>query len=164
MNLSSAPYAPDVDEFAAVGLTAEPCRNIPGVRLAEAPVSIECRVAQIVGLTPSTGATCTNLLLSDADIDVYEAIGLAAIPAVYVYDTTGKMVKRFDNDSGEFGDEGFTYEAHIVPLIEKLLDAGGAVAVQLREFVRHGVECVAGARSWLVVFAGGKIAGPLMGC
>lgn len=63
MNLSSAPYAPDVDEFAAVGLTAEPCRNIPGVRVAEAPVSIECRVAQIVGLTPSTGATCTNRIV-----------------------------------------------------------------------------------------------------
>ncbi len=31
------------------------------------------------------------------------------------------MVKRFDNDSGEYGDEGFTYKDHIVPLVEKLI-------------------------------------------
>ena len=69
----------------------------------------------------STKATCTNLLLSDADVDVYDKIELAAIPAVYVYDTAGRMVKRFDNDSGEYGDEGFTYKDHIVPLVEKLI-------------------------------------------
>jgi len=59
--------------------------------------------------------------LSDADVDVYELIKLASIPAVYVYDTQGKMAKRFDNDAGDYGDEGFTYEDHIIPLIEKLM-------------------------------------------
>jgi thiol-disulfide isomerase/thioredoxin len=83
----------------------------------------ESKKLSVLKFLKSTKATCTNLLLSDADLDVYEAIGLAAIPAVYVYDTKGKLAKRFDNDSGEYGDEGFTYEDHIVPLIETLLEA-----------------------------------------
>ena len=83
----------------------------------------ESKSPSVMKFLESTKATCTNLLLSDADLDVYEAIGLAAIPAVYVYDTKGNLAKRFDNDSGEYGDEGFTYEDHIVPLIETLLEA-----------------------------------------
>ena len=82
----------------------------------------ESKKPSVIKFLNSTEATCTNLLLSDADIDVYESIGLAAIPAVYVYDTQGNLAKRFDNDSGEYGDEGFTYKDHIVPLIEKLID------------------------------------------
>ena len=82
----------------------------------------ESKKPSVIKFLNSTKATCTNLLLSDADIDVYESIGLAAIPAVYVYDTQGNLAKRFDNDSGEYGDEGFTYKDHIEPLIEQLID------------------------------------------
>lgn len=81
----------------------------------------ESKKTAVMRFLKSTKATCTNLLLSDADIDVYETIGLAAIPAVYVYDAGGKLIKRFDNDAGDYGDEGFTYEDHIVPLIESLI-------------------------------------------
>ena len=82
----------------------------------------QSKIRPVMKFLLSTKATFTNVLLSDPDLDVYESIGLAAIPAVYVYDTQGKLAKRFDNDSGEYGDEGFTYEDHIVPLIEKLID------------------------------------------
>ena len=81
----------------------------------------ESKKPSVMKFLKSTKATCTNLLLSDADVDVYDKIELAAIPAVYVYDAAGRMVKRFDNDSGEYGDEGFTYKDHIVPLVEKLI-------------------------------------------
>jgi thiol-disulfide isomerase/thioredoxin len=81
----------------------------------------ESKKPAVIKFLESTKATCTNLLLSDADVDVYESIKLASIPAVYVYDTQGKMAKRFDNDAGDYGDEGFTYEDHIIPLIEKLM-------------------------------------------
>ena len=81
----------------------------------------ESKKPSVMKFLKSTKATCTNLLLSDADVDVYDKIELAAIPAVYVYDAAGQMVKRFDNDSGEYGDEGFTYKDHIVPLVEKLI-------------------------------------------
>lgn len=60
MNQSSAPYPPEVDEFAACGLTAVPCRNIPVPRIAESPVAIECKLAQIITLTPSSGLPCPN--------------------------------------------------------------------------------------------------------
>jgi len=89
----------------------------------------ESKKPSVMKFLKSTQATCTNLLLSDPDLDVYESIGLAAIPAVYVYDIHGKLAKRFDNDSGEYGDEGFTYKDHIVPLIEELMaeDSDSAV-------------------------------------
>lgn len=82
----------------------------------------ESKKPAVMTFLTKTKATCTNLLLSDADVDVYEKIGLAAIPAVYVYDQDGKMVKRFDNDSGDYGDEGFTYKDHIIPLVKSLID------------------------------------------
>lgn len=60
MNQSSAPYPPGTDEFAATGLTAVPCKNIPVMRVAEAPVSIECKLGKIITLTPSSGLPCQN--------------------------------------------------------------------------------------------------------
>lgn len=60
MNQSSAAYPPETDEFAASGLTATPCRNIPVPRVAESPVAIECKLAQVITLTPSSGLPCAN--------------------------------------------------------------------------------------------------------
>jgi len=48
MNLTSADYPPEVDEFAVTGLTARPGARVRAPRLAEAPISLECRVAQVV--------------------------------------------------------------------------------------------------------------------
>ncbi|WP_126975938.1 flavin reductase family protein [Frigidibacter oleivorans] len=60
MNATSAPYPPEIDEFAAAGLTPAPCRNIGAPRVAESPVSVECRLSQVIDLVPATGAPCTN--------------------------------------------------------------------------------------------------------
>lgn len=60
MNQSSAPYPPEIDEFEASGLTAVPCRNIPVMRVAEAPVAVECKLSQVIALTPSSGLPCHN--------------------------------------------------------------------------------------------------------
>lgn len=48
MNLTSGEYPPDVDEFVLAGLTAAPSVKVKAPRVAEAPISMECRVAQIV--------------------------------------------------------------------------------------------------------------------
>jgi flavin reductase (DIM6/NTAB) family NADH-FMN oxidoreductase RutF len=48
MNLSSGDYPPAVDEFALTGLTAAPAVRVRAPRVAQAPISLECRVAQIV--------------------------------------------------------------------------------------------------------------------
>ena len=48
MNLTSGEYPPEVDEFALTGLTAAPGIKVKAPRVAEAPISMECRVAQIL--------------------------------------------------------------------------------------------------------------------
>ncbi len=48
MNLTSGEYPPDVDEFALAGLTAAPSVKVRAPRVLEAPISMECRVSQIV--------------------------------------------------------------------------------------------------------------------
>lgn len=60
MNQSSARYPPEIDEFEAAGLTAVPCKNIPVMRVAESPVAVECKLSQVITLTPSSGLPCTN--------------------------------------------------------------------------------------------------------
>ena len=62
-----------------------------------------------------------NFISSTPDEDLYEKIDLASIPVAYVYDTSGALRKRFDNEKQEYGEEGFNYEKHIIPLIEQLL-------------------------------------------
>jgi flavin reductase (DIM6/NTAB) family NADH-FMN oxidoreductase RutF len=48
MNLTSGEYPPEVDEFALTGLTAAPGVKVKAPRVAEAPISMECRVVQIL--------------------------------------------------------------------------------------------------------------------
>jgi thiol-disulfide isomerase/thioredoxin len=65
--------------------------------------------------------TVQNFISSTSDFDIYDKIELASIPAVLVYDREGKLLKRFDNDKNDYGDEGFTYAEHIGPLVEQAL-------------------------------------------
>ncbi|MHB8576621.1 MAG: flavin reductase family protein [Dehalococcoidia bacterium] len=48
MNLTSADFPPGESEFAAAGLTPVPCDLIRAPRLLEAPVSMECRLTQVI--------------------------------------------------------------------------------------------------------------------
>ena len=48
MNLTSGEYPPDVDEFALTGLTAAASIKVKAPRVAEAPISMECRVVQML--------------------------------------------------------------------------------------------------------------------
>lgn len=50
MNATSAEVGPEVDELALAGLTAVPSTHVRPVRVAEAPVQMECRVVQLVPL------------------------------------------------------------------------------------------------------------------
>ncbi len=62
-----------------------------------------------------------TVLSTEADTVVYEEIGLAAIPATLVFDSTGKLSKRFDNDSNEYGPNGYSFESQVIPHVEALL-------------------------------------------
>ncbi len=68
-------------------------------------------------------AEIINIISSTPDEDLYKNLNLAAIPAAYVYGPDGKLIKRFDNEKQEYGEEGFTYEKQITPLIDKTLQA-----------------------------------------
>lgn len=48
MDRTGQDFAPDVDEFAAVGLTPVPARVVRAPRIAEAPVHFECRVLHVL--------------------------------------------------------------------------------------------------------------------
>jgi flavin reductase (DIM6/NTAB) family NADH-FMN oxidoreductase RutF len=50
MNLTSGEYPPGVDEFALAGLTAVPGVRVRAPRVAEAPISLECRLSQIINV------------------------------------------------------------------------------------------------------------------
>ena len=48
MNLTSGDFPPEVDEFALTGLTAAPGVKVAAPRVLEAPVSMECRLVQVI--------------------------------------------------------------------------------------------------------------------
>lgn len=79
----------------------------------------------VLGFLKRMKAGFDNVLLSVPVDEFFQQIDLASIPAVYVYDRDGKVRKRFDNDRGEYGPSGFTYEKDILPLVEQLLTEKG---------------------------------------
>jgi flavin reductase (DIM6/NTAB) family NADH-FMN oxidoreductase RutF len=62
MNASCAAVPPEVDEFQLAGLTPAASRLIAVPRVAESPVSFECRVTQIVQLQGLDGAAVETWL------------------------------------------------------------------------------------------------------
>lgn len=67
MNASAAIVPPEVDEFALAGLNPAASRAIAAPRVAESPVSFECRLTQMIRLTAANGKeTDTWLTLGEA--------------------------------------------------------------------------------------------------
>ena len=58
MNATSEEFPSDVDELVAAGLTPLPSSRVRPVRVAEAPINMECKVVQLVPVgDPTNGAT-----------------------------------------------------------------------------------------------------------
>lgn len=76
---------------------------------------------EIIRVLTEVGAKGRNLVSKEADTELYQRIGIASIPVVYVYDRTGQLAKTFDNEKGEYPGEGFNYADHIAPLVESLV-------------------------------------------
>jgi thiol-disulfide isomerase/thioredoxin len=66
-------------------------------------------------------ASFQNVISSDPDEDVLKALDAFSVPVVQVYDRDGNLRETFTNDDDLYGDEGFTYQRHIIPLIETSL-------------------------------------------
>jgi thiol-disulfide isomerase/thioredoxin len=63
-----------------------------------------------------------NVLSIDDPDALHARLKLAAIPAVYVYDSSGTLRQRFDNEDPD-RDE-FTYDKDVIPLVLSLLAEG----------------------------------------
>ena len=84
MNQSCAAVPPEVDEFVLAGLTPVASREIAVPRVAESPVSFECRVSQIVLLQGAAGNTVETWLVLGEVVAVHIA---QALLRDGVYDT-----------------------------------------------------------------------------
>ncbi len=103
MNLASGTYAPEVDEFVISGLTPIPSDLVNVPRVAESKVNLECRLLQIVDVSPEplggslVLGTVVRFHLDDAlvrnyrvDPDLLNAIGRMGGP------TYARTRDRFD--------------------------------------------------------------------
>lgn len=77
--------------------------------------------AEVLKFLGEQKAEFQNILCSEPDTDVYQTLHLAAVPAVLVYDKSGQLRKRFDNENDEYGKEGYKYDPHVAGLVETLL-------------------------------------------
>lgn len=73
MNASCQAVAPEVDEFALAGLTAAPSRLVGAPRVAESPVSFECRVTQVIQLQRASGETVPTWLVLGEVVGIHIA-------------------------------------------------------------------------------------------
>ena len=70
----------------------------------------EEQVPKVKKFLESQGATFDNVLSSeDADV-LYPKFHLASVPAVFVYDKTGQLRKRFDNEDAQGEADVFNYD------------------------------------------------------
>ena len=71
-------------------------------------------------------ASFRNYLSTTEAFEFLEQIDVPSMPAVFVYDGSGKLAKRFDSSLLEEGEEEpFTYEDDINPFIATLLKKSG---------------------------------------
>lgn len=73
MNASCAAVPPEVDEFALAGLTPVPSRRIAVPRVAESPVSFECKLSQVLRLQGADGTPVDTWLVLGEVVGVHIA-------------------------------------------------------------------------------------------
>ena len=73
MNTSCTAVAPEVDEFTLAGLTAAPSRLVRAPRVAESPVSFECKLTQVIQLQRASGEMVPTWLILGEVVGVHIA-------------------------------------------------------------------------------------------
>ena len=71
MNLSCAAAPPEVDEFVLAGLTPQAGRIVQAPRVAQSPVSFECKLSQVVRLKSAAGADLDTWLVLGEVVGVH---------------------------------------------------------------------------------------------
>ena len=99
MNASCASVPPEVNEFELAGLTPAPSRLIGAPRVAESPVSFECRVTQIIQLQGADGAVVPTWLTLGEVVAVHIAQEMLKAG---VYDTAAAQPILRGGGSGDY--------------------------------------------------------------
>lgn len=71
MNVSSASVGAEVDEFALAGLETAPSKVVAVPRVAAAPVSLECRLSQLIRLESASGEKLDSFLVLGEVVGVH---------------------------------------------------------------------------------------------
>jgi thiol-disulfide isomerase/thioredoxin len=77
--------------------------------------------AKVLEFLREQKAAFHNLLSSEADEAVFKKAKIAAPPVVQVYGRDGALAKQFDNESNQFGADGFTYDKDVSPYVAELM-------------------------------------------
>jgi flavin reductase (DIM6/NTAB) family NADH-FMN oxidoreductase RutF len=109
MNQSCAAVSPEVDEFVLAGLTPVASREIAVPRVAESPVSFECRVSQILQLQGAAGNTVETWLVLGEVVAVHIAQELLRDG---VYDTAAAHPILRGGGAGDYFELGERFVMH----------------------------------------------------
>ena len=78
---------------------------------------------RVLDFLTKKNATFLNGITREGSDAFYDSTKFVSIPIVLVYGRDGKLAETFKDDPKRFGKEGFSYEKHIVPTVERLLAA-----------------------------------------
>ncbi len=129
MNITAAPFPPEVDEFEKAGLTKAPCRLVKPFRVGESPISLECRHHQTI-LLPGDSKSGT------VDIIIGKVVGVHIADEVILPD--GKIDMEKIRPLARMGYSDYTSVEHVFEL-EPDLRAGGT-----SDMARRGLEGATG--------------------
>lgn len=73
-------------------------------------------------------AKIINILCTEPADELFVTLKIDSIPAVFLYDRDGRLVRTFDNQTNKGGE--FTYAADVLPALEKLLRPESPAAPQ----------------------------------
>lgn len=64
-------------------------------------------------------AKIVNVMCTEPADELFVHLKIDSIPAVFLYDRTGQLVSKFDNQTTDNGE--FTYAEHVLPAVDKVL-------------------------------------------
>ena len=129
MNVTAAPFPPEVDEFEKAGLHKGECHLVKAHRVAESPISMECKYVQTIVL-PGDCKTGT------VDIIIGKVVGIHIADDVILPD--GKIDMEKIRPLARMGYSDYTYVEHVFEIPPSDL------AGPLTEIDRGGLEGATG--------------------
>ncbi|SKD03815.1 NADH-FMN oxidoreductase RutF, flavin reductase (DIM6/NTAB) family [Burkholderia sp. CF099] len=103
MNSTSAEVPADIDEFALAGLEASPSRMVAAPRVAQSPVSFECKVCGVMPLRRTDGSLLDTWMVTGEVVGVHIARALLN-DAVYVTTAARPIMRGGAADYFEIGE------------------------------------------------------------